>query len=34
MCDTKTFIKILSQILFRYRQAKVKLSMKKNDRVK
>lgn len=33
MCDTKTFIKILSQILFRYRQAKVKLSMKKNDRV-
>lgn len=27
MCGTKTFIKILSQILFRYRQAELKLSI-------
>lgn len=27
MCDTKTFIKILSQILFRLRQAEGKLSI-------
>lgn len=27
MCDTKTLIKILSEILFRYRQAEVKLSI-------